>query len=78
MWHKIKELSSKNLSQRQIGLLLGIHRDTVRRYQRMSEKDFVVRESDLPPGRKKQAEWLSQVCNRITEGRSFSVQSSGA
>ena len=40
MWNKINELSRENLSQQQIALKLGIHRDTVRRYQIMSEAEF--------------------------------------
>lgn len=36
MWDKINELSRQSLSQMQIALQLGISRDTVRRYQRMS------------------------------------------
>ena len=40
MWSKINELSRQSLSQMQIAMTLGISRDTVRRYQRMSEKEF--------------------------------------
>lgn len=40
MWSKINELSRQSLSQMQIALKLDISRDTVRRYQRMSEKEF--------------------------------------
>ncbi len=40
MWHKINQLSRENLSQTQIALELGICRDTVRHYQRMSESEF--------------------------------------
>ena len=40
MWSKITELSRQSLSQTQIALKLGICRDTVRRYQQMSEKEF--------------------------------------
>ena len=40
MWSKINELSRQSLSQMQIALKLGVSRDTVRRYQRMSEKEF--------------------------------------
>ena len=40
MWSKINELSRQSLSQMQIALKLGISRDTVRRYQRMNEKEF--------------------------------------
>ena len=40
MWNKINELSRENLSQQQIAVKLGIHRDTVRRYQMMSETEF--------------------------------------
>lgn len=41
MWHKIKELSAKGLKPGQIALLLGVHRDTVRRYRDMSEEAMV-------------------------------------
>lgn len=40
MWSKINELSRKSFSQMQIAMKLGISRDTVRRYQRMNEKEF--------------------------------------
>ena len=40
MWSKINELSRQSLSQMQIAMKLGISRDTVRRYQRMNEKEF--------------------------------------
>lgn len=40
MWSEINELSRQSLSQMQIALKLGVSRDTVRRYQRMSEKEF--------------------------------------
>ena len=40
MWNKVNELSRQSYSQAQIAQLLGVHRDTVRRYQSMSEKEF--------------------------------------
>lgn len=40
MWHKVNEFLRNGLSQRQISCLLGVHRDTVRRYQQMSEAEF--------------------------------------
>lgn len=40
MWNKVNELSRENLSQQQIAIKLGIHRDTVRRYQMMNESEF--------------------------------------
>lgn len=40
MWNKVNELSRENLSQQQIVIKLGIHRDTIRRYQMMSESEF--------------------------------------
>ena len=40
MWNKVNELSRENLSQQQIAIKLGIYRDTVRRYQMMSESEF--------------------------------------
>lgn len=41
MWRKVNELNSKGLKKWQISLLLGIHRDTVRKYLRMSESDVI-------------------------------------
>ncbi len=38
MWSEVNKLSRQSLSQSQIALSLGISRDTVRRYQRMSEE----------------------------------------
>lgn len=40
MWHKINKLAAKGLKTGQISLLLGIHRDTVRKYKRMSESEM--------------------------------------
>lgn len=40
MWNKVNELPRENLSQQQIAIKLGIHRDTVRRYQMVSETEF--------------------------------------
>lgn len=40
MWHKVKELAAKGLKTGQISLLLGVHRDTVRKYKRMSESEM--------------------------------------
>jgi len=40
MWSEVNKLSRESLSQSQIALSLGISRDTVRRYQRMSEAEF--------------------------------------
>ena len=40
MWNKVNELSRENLSQQQIAIKLGIHRDAVRRYKMMSESEF--------------------------------------
>lgn len=40
MWNKVNDLSRQSYSQTQIAQLLGIHRDTVRRYQSMSESEF--------------------------------------
>ncbi len=41
MWHKIKELKSKGLNKTQIGRELDLHRDTVRKYDRMSLEEFL-------------------------------------
>lgn len=40
MWHKVNELAAKGLKTGQISLLLGVHRDTVRKYKRMSESEM--------------------------------------
>lgn len=40
MWHKVNQLTSKGLKIGQISLLLGVHRDTVRRYRSMSESEM--------------------------------------
>ena len=40
MWNKVNELSRQSYSQAQIAQLLGIHRDTVRKYLSMSESEF--------------------------------------
>lgn len=40
MWHKVKELTSKGLKPGQISLLLGVHRDTVRKYKNMRESEM--------------------------------------
>ena len=54
MWNKVNELSRQSYSQAQIAQLLGVHRDTVRRYQSMSEKEFndhLVREIRRHPSK---------------------------
>ena len=40
MWCKVNELSEKGLKIWQISLLLGIHRQTVRKYCKMSREEF--------------------------------------
>lgn len=40
MWNKVNELSRENLPQQQVAIKRRIHRDTVRRYQMMSESEF--------------------------------------
>lgn len=40
MWCKVNELSEKGLKNWQISLLLGIHRQTVRKYRGMSREEF--------------------------------------
>ena len=42
MWYKVKELSSQNLSNAQISRLTGLHRQTVAKYLRMSEAEFMA------------------------------------
>ena len=54
MWNKVNELSRQSYSQSQIAQLLGVHRDTVRKYQSMSEKEFnehLVREARCHPSK---------------------------
>lgn len=41
MWHKIKALKSNGLNKTQIGRELDLHRDTVRKYDRMSLDEFL-------------------------------------
>ena len=45
MWYKVKELKSKGLNKAQIARCLGINRNTVRKYQSMSESEFTNRQS---------------------------------
>lgn len=40
MWCKIKELTEKGLRIWQISLILGLHRETVRKYRNMSREEF--------------------------------------
>ena len=42
MWYKVKELKSQNLSNAQISRLTGLHRQTVAKYLRMSEAEFMA------------------------------------
>ena len=41
MWNKVKNLSADGLNMSQISRELGIHRDTVRKYLKMSESEFL-------------------------------------
>ncbi|MDD4761157.1 MAG: DDE-type integrase/transposase/recombinase, partial [Bacteroidaceae bacterium] len=41
MWHKVKELKSKGLNYTQIGREVGLDRDTVRKYDRMTLDAFI-------------------------------------
>lgn len=45
MWYKVKELNSQGLNRSQIGEELGLHRQTVSKYVRMSEEEFLSSES---------------------------------
>ena len=45
MWYKVKELKSKGLNKTQIARCLGINRNTVRKYQSMSESEFMNSQS---------------------------------
>ena len=40
MWYKVKELRSKGLNYVQIGHELGLHRQTVMKYDKMSISEF--------------------------------------
>lgn len=42
MWYKVKEYRSQNLSKAQISRLTGLHRQTVSKYLKMSEAEFVA------------------------------------
>lgn len=41
MWNKVNELFSDGLNKTQIGLFLGLHRQTVAKYLSMSEDEFI-------------------------------------
>ncbi len=41
MWNKVKELFSSGLNKSQIGLSLGLHRQTVSKYLSMTEDEFI-------------------------------------
>lgn len=45
MWYKIRELKSKGLTNRQTAKELGLHRDTVAKYLKMSLSEFEASES---------------------------------
>ena len=45
MWYKVNELFSKGLNKTQISLVVGLHRQTVRKYLLMSESEFTSSES---------------------------------
>lgn len=45
MWYKVNELFSKGLKFSQISLLVGLHRQTVSKYVRMTESDFLSSQS---------------------------------
>ena len=40
MWYKVKELFSNGLNKSQIGISLGLHRQTVSKYLSMTEEEF--------------------------------------
>jgi hypothetical protein len=42
MWYKVKEYSSKKLNKVQISRLTGLHRQTVSKFLKMSEAEFVA------------------------------------
>ena len=45
MWNKVKELFSSGLNKSQIGLSLGLHRQTVSKYLSMTEEEFISSQS---------------------------------
>ena len=45
MWYKVKELYSQGLNKSQIGKEVGLHRETVGKYLKMSEEDFLSSQS---------------------------------
>lgn len=45
MWYKVKELFSNGLNKSQIGLCLGLHRQTVSTYLSMNESEFMQSQS---------------------------------
>jgi transposase len=45
MWYKVKELKSKGLKHAQIGRELDLHRDTVRKYSKMTLDEFEASEA---------------------------------
>ena len=45
MWYKVNDLFSNGLNKTQISLVVGLHRQTVSKYLRMSESDFLSSES---------------------------------
>lgn len=66
MWHKVKELAAKGLKTGQISLLLGIHRDTVRKYRRMSESEMRrLVERPYQNRQKKLADYTGYVANLL-------------
>ena len=45
MWYKVKEMYSRGLNKSQIGKEVGLHRETVSKYLRMSEEEFLTSQS---------------------------------
>ena len=45
MWYKVKELISKHLNFEQISSIVGLHRQTVSKYAKMSESEFLSSQS---------------------------------
>lgn len=42
MWNKVKELFSDGLNKTQVGVILGLHRQTVAKYLSMTEEEFLA------------------------------------
>lgn len=63
MWYNVIELNSQGFNKTQIARILGIHRDTVRRYLKMSEEEFtnsLNHKRGFPPVLKQYEDYVSE------------------